>query len=195
MSSSLSNFLHWCWDQKEKLNVSFSKVFHGGTTCRNGGYAMDDNGKRIAWQTNELYANIVEIRWEALGHLVRIHPSIVWSFEVSPNGARGNRRLFSQGQATGPRRWQIFAQSTRRKLQKGKKIDQKNCGKDIRNISLWGGNQRLVSQGQATGPSSWAWLGRRHPPSSPRLTIDQHVYFPISIVPSIFMYRLLLMLM
>ena len=47
---------------KQFHRALFSKVFHGGTTCRNGGYAMDDNGKRIAWQTNELYANIVEIR-------------------------------------------------------------------------------------------------------------------------------------
>ena len=78
---------------------------------------------------NELYVNIVEIRWEALDHLVRIHPSIVWSFEVSPNGARGNRRLFSQGQATGQRRWQIFAESTKRKLQKWKKSNKGNVEK------------------------------------------------------------------
>ena len=86
---------------------------------------------------NELYVNIVEIRWEALDHLVRIHPSIVWSFEVSPNGARGNRRLFSQGQATGPSRWQIFAQSTKRKLQKREKNRTKRLWKKTsKNISF-----------------------------------------------------------
>ena len=79
---------------------------------------------------NELYVNIVEIRWEALDHLVRIHPSIVWSFEVSPNGARGNRRLFSQGQATGPRRWQIFFLQHPKENCKEEKIDQRSYGKD-----------------------------------------------------------------
>ena len=99
----------------------FTKVLHDGTTCLYGGYAMDDNGKWIVCQ---------HCRWEALDHLVRIHPSIVWSFEVSPNGARGNRRLFSQGQATGPRRWQIFFLQHPKENCKEEKIDQRSYGKD-----------------------------------------------------------------
>ena len=165
----------------------FTKVLHGGTTCLHG-YAMDDNGK---WIVCQHCRDKMRGSWP-FGPDPSINSVVIWGL---------SQWCSRQSEAVLPRagNWATqvanFCWINQKKIAEMKKIEQRKCGKDIQKNIFWGGNRRLVSQGQATGPSRWAWLGRHHPPSSPRLTIDQHVYFPISMTPSIFMYRLLLMLM